>query len=472
LSLDGTIDTSFAAGTNLIGRAVGCIAVFQDGSIVAGGDFTTADGANCLARFRPDGTKDSSFQASLGGLGASVHALVIQDDGKLLVGGIFSTMNGSPCTNMARLNRDGSLDSSFNPSPSAGVFAISIQSDGAILVGGLFTTLVGQPREFLGRLDRAGHLDANFAPEPDNTVWTIGVQTDGKIVVGGSFQRINGVSLADLGRIARLNSDGSVDQSFNPGANGPVNSVSIQTDGAILVTGDFTLLGSVFRGGLGRLTIDGKIDPVFAPVISGVGASVSCAAPTSDGSTLLGGWFDAVSGQNRAMLARLQSTSPALSKLFVEGSTIKWFRTGPSPEVLRASFSVSTNAGQIIPLGIAEQVAGVWTLSNVTLPQFAQVTANGYFQCQGGGAAWFTEDQLTVNPLQPPLIVVDDSSFGFRSNRFGFNVQALVGQHVVIDGANDFQHWLPLSTNFVTTCPFYFSDLRGQPSQFYRARLQ
>ena len=475
LNADGTLDTSFGAGTNLSGTAVSSIAVFQDGSILAGGNFTTAGGAHCLARFRSDGTEDLSFGASFGGVGAdvgaSVYALAIQDDGKILVGGIFSTLDIWPYTNLARLNAYGSPDPLFKPSPSAGVLAISLQSDGAILVGGFFRTLAGQPRNFLGRLDRFGNLDTNFAPEPDNTVWTIGVQADGKILVGGAFQTIGGVSLADLGGIARLNSDGSIDPTFNPGANEPLDSLSIQTDGAILVAGDFTRLGSFSRSGLGRLTADGKIDPTFDPVVSGWGHSILYTLPASDGATLLGGWFSTVDGQSRPMVARLQPTSPATSALNLEGSTIKWVRTGPGPEVLRASFSVSTNGETSFPLGTAERVGDGWILRNATLPQRAQVTASGYIQC-GGGAAWFTKDQVTASPLQPPVIVATDNSFGIVSNRFGFDVQALIGQNVVIEGSSDLYRWLPLVTNLVTTCPFYFGDSPGLPFRFYRARCQ
>ena len=468
---DGTLDTSFNAGTNLLGTAVDTIAIFLDGSSIAGGDFTTTDGANCLARFRPDGSRDLNFRASLGGLGRSAFALAIEDDGRILVGGIFSSVNGVACTNLARLNSDGSLDPSFNPAPSGGVLAVSAQPDGAVLVGGVFTSLGGQPCNFLGRLNRSGDLDTNFAPEPDNTVATLGVQRDGKVLAGGYFQTISGFSLADLGRIARLNPDGSIDQTFNPGANGTVTCLSIQTDGAILAAGDFTRLGAVARSGLGRVLANGNVDPAFQPPISGAGTSVLRTAPTSDGTTLIAGSFSVVDGQSRPMIARLRSTSEAASRLNVEGNTVKWLRSGPTAQILRASFSASTNGETYFPLGPAERCGDAWILRNVALPPLASLTANGYVQADGANA-WLAREQITLSPSQPPFIVVNDSSFGIISNAFGFNVEALIGQKVIIEGAQAISHWLPIMTNVVETGKFYFLNPNAVPSELYRARLE
>ncbi len=58
------------------------------------------------------------------------------------------------------------------------------------------------------------------------------VQTDGKIVLGGAFSSLNGVTRNHIGR---LNPDGSLDTTFNPGANGDVDLLALQPDGKILV---------------------------------------------------------------------------------------------------------------------------------------------------------------------------------------------------------------------------------------------
>ena len=81
---------------------------------------------------------------------------------------------------------------------------------------------------------------------------------------------------------------------------------------------------------------------------------------------------------------------------------------------------------------------------------------------------------LTVTiPRTPPQIITGDTSFGFRSNQFGFNVSGGVGQTIVVDGSTDLVGWFPLFTNTVSVSPFYFSDPTATnfPRRFYRGRL-
>ena len=71
-------------------------------------------------------------------------------------------------------------------------------------------------------------------------VRALAVQSDGKIIIGGDFTTVAGVS---RNYIARLNSDGSLDESFNPNANGAVYVIVVLNDGGILVGGNFTSIG-------------------------------------------------------------------------------------------------------------------------------------------------------------------------------------------------------------------------------------
>jgi len=86
----------------------------------------------------------------------SVHVVVIQPDGKILIGGDFTQLapNGSvPVVrnHIARLNPDGTLDTSFNPDADHEVEAIALQADGKILVGGGFAHIGGQWRQGFAR---------------------------------------------------------------------------------------------------------------------------------------------------------------------------------------------------------------------------------------------------------------------------------------------------------------------------------
>ena len=132
-------------------------------------------------------------------------------------------MNAVGRVAIARLNADGSTDTGFNPGSGGNdwVEAVALQPDGKVLIGGSFTSFNGTPRNRIARLNANGSLDTTFNPGSgvDNTVNRIAVQSDGKVLLVGAFTTVNGVS---RNRIARLNADGSLDTSFNPGtgANG------------------------------------------------------------------------------------------------------------------------------------------------------------------------------------------------------------------------------------------------------------
>jgi hypothetical protein len=72
-----------------------------------------------------------------------------------------------------------------------------------------------------------------------------------------------------------------------------------------------------------------------------------------------------------------------------------------------------------------------------------------------------------------PQIIARGASFGFLTNRFGFNVSAPAGQAFVVDGSTDLVNWTPLCTNTVVVNPCYFCDTNWANFawRFYRARL-
>ena len=128
---------------------------------------------------------------------------------------------------------------SFNPGTNGVVIALATQPDGKLLVGGSFGQLGGAPRNDLGRFNSDGSLDATFNPGVSGEVFTLVVQPDGKILVGGSFTMLGGGGQGTVPRqnIGRLNADGSIDPTFDPGTDGLVEALALQPDGKILVGG-------------------------------------------------------------------------------------------------------------------------------------------------------------------------------------------------------------------------------------------
>lgn len=175
----------------------------------------------------------------------------------------------------------------FNPSPNSEVVAIATQADGKILIGGNFIAIGGVNRRGLARLDENGELDESFDADLNERVSSIAVQDDGKILIGGRFTTIGGFNGFIRNRIARLNSDGSVDTSFNPDANSVVSGVFVQPDGKILISSASSIIGGVLVDRFVRLNSDGTVDPSFAVVDSSFRPSV--VRQLSDGKLLVNG---------------------------------------------------------------------------------------------------------------------------------------------------------------------------------------
>jgi uncharacterized delta-60 repeat protein len=211
------------------------IAVQADGKIIIAGGFTTVGGVrkNGVARLNSDGSLDNTFDVGLGD--PNVEDIAVQTDGKILVGGLFSSFNNAPHTeNVARLNADGSVDSSFIKGTNvSSTYDLLVQPDGKILMGGWG----------LARLNPDGSTDNSFHSSLSggtNIISALALQPDGKIVVSGGFNQVGGQNAFG---VARLNSDGGPDMTFNTGT-GPdtgVAAIVLQPDGKIVVAGTFYL---------------------------------------------------------------------------------------------------------------------------------------------------------------------------------------------------------------------------------------
>ncbi len=306
-----TLDASFNPGTGA-DNTVHSMAIQSDGKIVIVGNFTSYNGTsiNRVARLNTDGTLDATFNPGGTGANAEVYALAVQSDGKILIGGLFTTYNGTARQYLARLNTDGTLDATFpgGSAPNNFVLSIAVQSDGKILIGGYFTSF----KVRIARLNADGTWDATFNPGsgPNSNIWSIAVQSDGKILIGGIYSTYNG---ATVGRnIARLNADGTLDASFNPGGSGCsmpdgyIYSVAIQSDGKILIGGMFGSYNGTTITRIARLNADGTLDASFNPG-TGANATVRSIVIQSDGKILIGGDFTSYNGTTQNRIARLNA---------------------------------------------------------------------------------------------------------------------------------------------------------------------
>ncbi len=339
LNSDGTLDLSFDPGTGISGTnvpVVKAIKVLAGGAILIGGDFAGVNGlqAGGIARLLPSGTPDSAFVTGTGavvrftlepGTPGGVNALAVSPDGKIYVGGRFTHFDGQVRIGLARLDANGSLESSFAPILNAypgrvAVNALEMAGQN-VLVGGMFYSTSGAIIKSLVRYQTTGTVDAGFNANIEEyypwdqehqvvaSVTALAIDANGNIVLGGSFNRAgSGVPGAGLYRyhIARVTASGAVDSLFDPGSgiDGTVSSVAVQQDSKVIVAGDFTQVNGMTRRGLARLHSSGSVDASFDPG-AGPNAEVKALAIQADGRILIGGSFTNVAGQSRSRIARV-----------------------------------------------------------------------------------------------------------------------------------------------------------------------
>ena len=382
---DGSLDTTFAPELNGEVRA---IAVAADGGFVVGGAFTQVaqDGLvysrNGLASFDAAGRLDG-FDPQLTGAAPGVPlvaALAWQSDGSLLVGGGFTSIasagGGTAVAQrfLARLDATGKLDADFVPGPNAIVWALAVASDGRIIAGGNFNTLAPRGGASVAhakivRLLADGRPDESFNVAFDKRVRALAFESDGRLLVAGDFLNLQASDEDHLSTqlfVARLDEAGSRDGYFRPQPNAMVTSLAVQHDGKILLGGEFTLLRAAqtdtswTRLHLARLNRDGSVDAAFAP---NPDAQVAAIALQADNSLIIGGYFTSVVGGSGTSVYRFRA-----ARLHADGTPDERFGPARSAAVYQ---TLTLPDGSVL-------VAGTFTRwGGLTRSNLAKIRADG-----------------------------------------------------------------------------------------------
>ncbi len=358
---DGSLDTSFLGETPEVYGQMGTVVQQPDGKVLIGGSLTMFNGVSLglrnIARLRADGSLDGSFLNGMSGAGGAVNDIALQPDGKILIGGSFYAVNGVSRGGIARLNADGSLDGTFlNGMSGAGgaVNAIALQPDGKVVIGGGFGTVNGASHNGLARLNADGSLDESFQARTggistgSDDVYSIALDAEGSVLIAGNFTVVNGVS---RNRVARLKAHGGLDAGFLDGlsgANGEVDAIALQADGKVLIGGFFGIVNGAGRDRIARLKADGSLDTTF---LARASSSVYSVALQPDGKVLLGGAFDSVNGASRNGIARLNADG-SLDTSFQDG-------LGGASDARRVSSVWVQPDGKVLIAGAFTRVNGV-----------------------------------------------------------------------------------------------------------------
>jgi uncharacterized delta-60 repeat protein len=336
LNADGSGDATFDIGTGPTGEIVYLDEALPlpNGQTIVVGSFEAFNGiqAHGIVRLNANGTVDQSFNSGSGIAGgyAELSTVVPLPNGKFLIGGGFTSYNGIPCNGLARLNSDGSFDPTFSTSlgVQTDIINIVVQPDGKILLSGpsYFSNAgTSTTPQGLVRLLPSGAVDSGFTPPafaPYDVYSFSGssmqLQADGKILL------LNSADMASTGvnHLARLNSNGTVDASYQVGTgpNSSPTTIQLLANGRLLVAGYFNNFNGTLDRPLLQVAPNGTVEPSFQPLIQASG-SIRDIVRQTDGKLIAGGYFSEINGQAVRRLARF-NTNGTLDATFVPGTSL------------------------------------------------------------------------------------------------------------------------------------------------------
>ena len=339
IHLNGKLDMSFDTSKGVQG-IVHSVCTDGDGDIVIGGFFDKYDGVsrNNIARVRGDSGRNDSLFNPGDGADDRVYTVNVYEGGKIFIGGSFDQFDGNEVTSVARLNSDGSHDSSFHLSQKSGidswtVYSSHVAQDNKVFVGGNFHALNDEqsPKGSFIRLDAHGSIDSSYSPDKlpiDASVFAISAKSEGEAIITGDFPE---TYVKTTENIARINTKtGQIDHSFRVGvgANGEVKALIKLSDGSLLVGGAFTRINGAARLGLAKLNADGEVLAFSSQVEEG---SVYSIVERSDGKIVIGGSFQSVGGNpSLKRIARLNPDGSVDASFDPPGKmTSTWVQTHP-----------------------------------------------------------------------------------------------------------------------------------------------
>ena len=347
------VDNTFNMGSG-VNNTIYASAIDENGKILIGGNFTSYSGssANKLARINTNGTLDTTFNVGTGP-SSTVYTILPVTGSKTLIGGAFTTYSGSNVTSIFKANSNGTLDSTFSTNPALDntAYTFATQSDGKIIVGGPFNNMV-YSSPYLVKITPQLIPDTTFNPITglNGSVYTFATQSDGKILIGGQFTSYSG---STTNYITRINTNGTRDTTFNIGAgfNNQVEVIRVQPDGKILIGGLFTQYsGSTAQNHIIRLNTNGTKDTTFNFGAGFSNGTVYDMQLQSDGKIIAVGSFSGTySGSAGALRAVRLNTSGSRDLTFNIGTT------GFSATQYSAQIQ---NDGKIIVVGASATYSG------------------------------------------------------------------------------------------------------------------
>jgi hypothetical protein len=223
------------------------------------------------------------MDGGLGGANNVVYDIAIQADGKILVAGVFTQMNSTSINGIARINVDGTIDTSFNagvigpnvPGVNSGatVYSIGLMADGHIVIGGTFSsyrdTAGSHTVSKFAILNADGTLHADLVTSHatiNDNIFAVDIDANNMAVITGAFTTVGGTTRRRIARIQTSGGPGTtgfLDTTFGSttsGLNDTGRAVKVLASGLVMVGGDFTAAQTTGGGAVAKTSRLSRFD--------------------------------------------------------------------------------------------------------------------------------------------------------------------------------------------------------------------
>lgn len=327
--------------------------------------------------------------------------------------------------------------------------------------------------------------------------WSVGVdgyikdlakQRDGKALLAGSFTRIGGIPRP---YIARLNQDGTLDDSFQPALliGGSYAQLSVEdANGNIVVVGDFEAVGEDPRNGFARFSPQGVLDPNFNPglthfgLVRGRDFGTLSAAANGD---VLATWTDPnYPAEPTNYIARFDRSGAVVqvftslafgNQLLMPESGNVWMQEDGRLLVANSFYFGETVPGAVRIIRFHRDGTLDDTYSTFFQPggsfSLTRLWHGPNAQTFLSGRGFLTDTnflfQVKNSVFIPQVRLLEISPVG--SNRASIALSSTSAGQAVLEASTEFTKWFPLSTNPITAGTNRLVQTMDQKKMFFRA---